>query len=196
MDKNVNEIKAVKGGNEKKTIDEKIAIKELEGKLESMKADRETKCKAAKEQLVEQLKVTVDKYRTATGTAEALRTLRFVVGADDVHLTCANRLAWDMASVVDMMRKKAEGLDYGMMDDLCDEFYEKEFKLEYDSEKLDEAYYKLAFELMRIDLCRNVGEAAEDMVSFVNRVQEEIDSTQAELDKLLEIKADKDKWGI
>lgn len=161
---------------EKLTIDDKITIKELEEKIASMRADKDKKCRAAKEQLVSMLEVTVDKYRTATGTAEALRILRFVTGNDEVDLTRANRLAWDMAVVTDKMRMKADKLAYAEMDKLCDGFYEKEFKGNSD--------YELAFEMMCIDLCRNVGDAAEDMVEFIKRVQEEIDATGEELKKL------------
>lgn len=157
-----------------------------------MKADKEKKCKAAKEQLVSMLEVTVDKYRTATGTAEALRTLRFVVGSDEVNLIWANQLAWDMAAEVNKMCEKARKLSYAEMDQLCNDFYDKEFKVEYPKQFSDdelssieaEHCYDLTFELMRIDLCRNVGDAAEDMVNFIKRVEEEIDATGEELKKL------------
>lgn len=194
MDKNVKkDIKVVTAnGNEKLSIDDKIAIKELEEKIEGMKSDKEKKCKAAKEQLIEMLDVTVDKYRTATGTAEALRVLRFVTGTEDVNITWANRLAWDMAVETDKMKEKAESLSYAEMDQLCNGFYEKEFKIEYNVGKytteddMINDWYSLAFEMMRIDLCRNVGGSAEDMVGFIKRVQEEIDSTG---EKLKELKA-------
>jgi len=177
---------------DKLTVDEKITIKELEDKIKSMKEDKEKKCRAAKEQLVNMLEVTVDKYRTATGTVEALRTLRFVAGDDEVNITWANRLAWDMAVEVDKMRMKADSLAYAEMDKLCDGFYEKEFKLAYPETDNDIDYgpietehlYQLAFEMMRIDLCRNVGGSAEDMVEFIKRVEEEIDATGEELKKL------------
>jgi hypothetical protein len=169
-----------------------VTIKELEDKIAGMKADRDKKCKAAREQLVDTLKVTVDKYRTATGTAEALRVLRFVVGNDEVNLAWANRLAWDMAVEADKIRKKAEKLAYAEMDNLCDGFYEKEFKLAYPKTDNDMDYgpietdhlYQLAFEMMRIDLCRNVGGAAEDMAEFIKRVSKDINETGEELKKL------------
>ena len=155
-----------------------------------MKADKEAKCASAKDQLIEMLEITVDKYRTATGTAEALRTLRFVVGDDEVDITWANHLAWDMAAEADKIREKAESLPYAEMDELCDGFYEKEFKVDvkevYNEDEAFIDYYRLAFEMMRIDLCRNVGPAAEDMVEFIKRVQDEIDKTG---EKLKELKA-------
>lgn len=194
MDKNTKkDIKVVKGEkNDKLTVDEKIAIKELEEKIEGMKSDKEIKCKRSKNQLIEMLKVTVDKYRTATGTAEALRVLRFVVGSDEVNLTWANRLAWDMAVETDRMRKKAEKLTYAEMDKLCDGFYEKEFKLVYPETDNDMDYgpietehlYQLAFEMMRIDLCRNAGSTGEDLVEFIKRTQEEIDACGEKLKEL------------
>lgn len=191
MDKNVkHDIKVVKGeNNDKLTVDERITIKELEESIAGMKADKEAKCASAKAQLIEMLEITVDKYRTATGTAEALRTLRFVAGEDVVNVTWANRLAWDMAAEADKIRTKAWGLSYAEMDKLCDGFYEKEFRFDVvDPDAIDdvEMIYSMAFEMMRIDLCRNVGPAAEDMVEFIKRVQEEIDKTG---EKLKELKA-------
>lgn len=194
MDKNIKkEVKVIKGeDSEKPTVEQRMIIKELEDKIVKMKKDKEIKCKRSKNQLIEMLKVTVDKYRTATGTAEALRVLRFVVGDDEVNLTWANRLAWDMAVETDRMRKKAEKLAYAEMDKLCDGFYEKEFKLAYPETDKDMDYgpietehlYQLAFEMMRIDLCRNAGSTAEDLVEFIKRTQEEIDTCGEELKEL------------
>lgn len=168
---------------DKLTVDDRITIKELEENIGKMKKDKEAKCKSAKEQLVEMLKVTVDKYRTATGTAEALRVLRFAKGNDDVPILMANTLAYDMAGEADRMCKKAEKLDYVKMDTLCDEFYEKNFYMNED-ENDESHYYSLAFEMMRIDLCRNVGGVAEDMVEFIKRTQSEIDKTGKKLKEL------------
>lgn len=186
MDKNTKkDIKVVKGeNNQKPTIDDMITIKELEGKIESMKKDKDKKCKVAKEQLVSMLEITVDKYRTVTGTAESLRVLRFVVGDESwIDLSWASRLAWDLAVEADKMKQKAESLAYAEMDKLCDGFYEKEFKISPDVED-EKAIYNTAFEMMRHDLCRNVGSAAEDMVEFIKRTQEEIDATGEKLKEL------------
>ena len=174
------EVTVVTSDDKKMTIEEKISLKELEEQYNKMVLDRDNKCKAAKEQLVEMLKVTVDKYRTATGTAEALRTLRFVTG-DDAHVnpTWANKLAWDMSVEASKMSQKAEGLGYAEMDKLCEGFYDQEFQITAGNE-----YQDLAFEMMRIDLCRNVGGAAEDMVSFINRVQEELNEIDKAINEL------------
>ena len=159
--------------------EKKETKKELENKLISMREDREAKLAAAKDQLVDMLTVTVDKYRTATGTAEALRILRFVDESfNDIKL--ANNLAKDMASITSMMTAKARKLEPEEMDQLCDGFYDKDFTIG-DSKAWP---YELAKEMMCIDLCRNVGGAAEDMVSFVARSQEEIDATEQALKDL------------
>ena len=171
---NTAKVKPVKKDGKQTEIDEKIAlIDELEGKRDGMAKDRDAKCKSAKEQLVSMLEVTVDKYRTATGTAEALRVLRFTYGKDDVPIHEAAQIAYRMAAETDKMKQKAETLGYAEMDQLCDGFYEKEFD--------GEDYLDLAFEMMRIDLCRNVGDAAEDMVAFLERVDSDIADTEKKI---------------
>ena len=158
------------------------SIEEMEAKIEGMKKDKNTKCKAAKEQLVSMLEITSDKYKTATGTAEALRVLRFTSeGSVPCSLESANKLAYEMAAVAQDMAEKAKELSCDKMDQLCDGFYAKEFR--FDNDGVSDAYL-LAYEMMRIDLCRNVGESAEDMVAFIKRVQGEIDATGDELKKL------------
>ena len=170
----------------KLTIEDKMTIKELEDKIKGMKEDKEKKCKAAKEQLVDMLEVTVDKYRTATGTAEALRVMRFVYGenvndcAPTVFVCLANELAREMAGVTQDMVEKAKKLSYANMDQLCDGFYNKDFEIDEDADAL----YDLCVEMMKIDLCRNVGGAAEDMVEFIKRVEADIDDTGKQLKEL------------
>ena len=171
----------------KKATRNEDIVKELEEKIEAMEADRDAKCKAAKDQLLDMLHVTAEKYGTATGVAEALRTLRFTMGetvSDDI--LGASKLAAHMVNETMAMMAMAADLDYKDMGKLCDSFFEKDYKVnEFDSFR-DKAE-NLAFELMRIDLCRNVGGAAEDMVGFIERVQEEIDATKEELAKAMEV---------
>jgi len=165
----------------KKDDDAKQAIEELEQRLAKMEEDRDTKCKAAREQLVDMLEVTADKYLTVTGTAEALRVVRFVVGSETPgDLVDACDLAHRMADVAKDMAECARGLEADEMDQLCKNFYAEDFNIR----NLDRRQLAMAFEMMRIDLCRNVGGSAEDMVGFVKRVQEEIDVTKAKLDEL------------
>lgn len=173
--KNVNNMKKVKpqlDANAKKILNLDKQVNEMEEKLKSMKEDRDKKCESAKKQLIDMLDITVDKYRTATGTAEALRVLRFVYGKDSGLIKEANDLAWQMASDTKLMVEQAKKLDPNDMDSLCDGFYTQDLKLEEDDEMM------LAHEMMCIDLCRNVGPAAEDMVDFIKRVNGEIEETE------------------
>lgn len=168
---------------DKLTVDDKIAIKELEESIVKMKEDKEKKCKSSKEQLIEMLKVTVDKYRTATGAAEALRILRFTNGErENIPIYKACRLANAMAKETNRMLEKARKLSYAEMDQLCDGFYDKEF--EAPGSSFSDDAYQLAFEMMRIDLCRNVGPATEDLVEFIKSTQEAIDRSGEELKEL------------
>ena len=172
------------------TLDDRIALKELRDNRQKAIEDRDLKCKSAKEHLMDMLRITVDKYRTATGTLEAMRVLRMVGGDQSAQVYAqANKLAWAMSAETEKMHKKAADLDYADMEQLCDGFYQKEFTLTDDGASTaicSSKVFKLAFELMRIDLCRNVGPSAEDMVAFLNRANEEIakmDEKIADLEK-------------
>lgn len=173
--------------NQQKKNDEAQAIAdELRDKIDKMVEDRDKKLKSAKEQLIENLNVTADKYRTATGIMEALRVMRMVNDGrpEDMmiydEMEQARNLAALMVVEVSKLVEKAEKLGYGEMDDLCKDAYKEDFVSDEFS-ALD-----LCAELMRLDLCRNVGPAAEDMVAFIDRVQEEINETSDELVKVFE----------
>lgn len=164
---------------------DEVICQDLVNQLDRMTKDRDKKCASAKEQLIEQLKVTADKYRTATGVMEALRVIRTVFGDHkrvrpslQDELANSNRLAGDMIVEICALAGKAESLGYAEMDKLCDGAYKEDFiSNEYTP-------YDLCFELMRLDLCRNIGPAAEDMVGFINRVQEEVNAIHEKLDSI------------
>lgn len=161
-----------------KKSNEKI-INELEEKLKSMEADQKKKLSFAKDQLVEQLSVTADKYCTATGVMEALRVLRAVIdgsnGTEDFKP--AFDLAHAMVVETQKMRDKVKKLATSNMDELCDGFYNPNFIAE------DHNAYQISFELMRLDLCRNVGPAADDIKSFLEKTDDEIKDVVNELNK-------------
>lgn len=168
---------------EKKTdVETKETIEELVQKLDQMHEDKKNKCKAAKEQLVDMLEVTVDKYRTVTGTAEAIRMLRFVGHDGQLYLQEGVALSKELAGVCQQMVEKAKSLEPAEMDELCKGFYSEEFELGSTDE--GRGIHDIAFEMMRVDLCRNVGGAAEDMVSFCKRTDEEIRDTEFALAEL------------
>lgn len=179
----------------KKVVDKDVkdlnreSADEIIDKIAKMESDREAKLSAAKKQLIEMINITADKYRTATGTAEAYRVLKFVYGEEGNMsrlLSDACYLAHEMAEIAQDMAYEADSLSYDEMDKLCEKYYTKDFNFD-DMTGTDNAgacAYYLAHEMMCIDLCRNVGGSAEDMVSFVTRSQEEIDAAKTALDNL------------
>ena len=164
-------------------IDKKL-IKELEDKIVKMEKDKDDKLKSAKEQLIENLEITADKYRTATGVMEALRVMRMVNDGrlpdmeiyDEINE--ARDIAATMITQVSKLVHKAKSLSYEDMDKLCEDAYEEDF-VSNGFNAID-----LAIELMRLDLCRNIGPAAEDIIEFSKHAEEEIKNTVSELDKL------------
>lgn len=175
----------------KKTQDSDIA-KELEEKIAKMEQDRNAKTDAAKKQLIDMLEVTAAKYLTATGVAEALRVLRFTHGENGprVMLGDAAALARKMSGVAAHMMEVAEDLAPYEMDNLCNGFYTEDYATKAADVKYGSSNFELAYEMMCIDLCRNVGGAAEDMVGFCTRVDEEIESTKKALEEALAEKAE------
>ena len=159
----------------------KETIARLEAEIKKMEDDRDAKCDAAKEQLVNKIRVTVDQYYTATGIAESLRVLRFTMGEENATITDSLKLAKMMAELTDAMAVKAESLLPANMEELCVDFYDGELA---NRESL--SAFDLAYEMMKIDLCRNVGPAAEDMVAFINRVEEEIENVRKSIKDLEE----------
>lgn len=163
--------------------DEQAIMLELVGKLEGMIADRDNKCASAKEQLVESLKITADKYRTATGVYEAFKLLQSINANatlyNSEYNTGTSMIANNMSALAESMARVASNLKYEEMDTLCENFYNGNFS----SSEFNE--FTLVEELMKLDLCRNVGPAAEDMTQFYKSAQKEIDDTVEEINSLI-----------
>lgn len=144
-----------------------------------MYEDRDRKALGAKDHLVFQLRVTSDKYRTANGVMSALSCVREVAGdgmGDTIEqIAMAKSVATEMASVAEDMATKARGLSPDEMDQLCDDFYDKEFS-EHDSSIID-----MVAELMILQLCQNIGPNAEDIVEFLKHSDEEIEKAKETL---------------
>lgn len=152
---------------------------EMARSIAKMYEDRDKKAVSAKEHLISQLEVTVDKYRTANGVMSALDTVRLVYGRGyleiDDELAVAKSVAKVAAGVAQAMAKKAGQLDPEEMDQLCDGFYQKEFA-DGDADARD-----LVDELMSLQLCQNVGPNAEDITEFVRHADEEIEKARNDL---------------
>lgn len=156
--------------------DEKI--EELEKQFEAVEAECKSKCEQAKAHLVNKLKVTSDKYLTATGVMEALSAMEDakILTYD---LDMAQDLACTMSTTCISMAEKADSLDPKDMDTLCDGFYEPEFaKLVIDDEPM------FPLELLKLELCRNVGPSAEDIKTFYDAKQDELNGIREEMTKL------------
>lgn len=161
--------------------DPRIAAEEMARSIHKMIDDRDQKAASAKTHLVEQLKVTVDKYRTANGVMSALQTVRDVVG-DGLDLSdellIAKEMATKMAKATMSMATQAENLLPHEMDQLCNGFYDTQFS------EGDVDAHGLIYELLRIQLCQNVGPNAEDIVAFIGRTDEEIEKARLDLKEL------------
>lgn len=154
--------------------------KEMAASIRKMIEDRDKKAVGAKEHLVSQLEVTVDKYRTANGVMSALETVRTVFGSIAeksvyAEIAIAQRIAKRMAITTDEMARKAGELDPDEMDKLCDGFYDKDI-VEKNVDPED-----LAQQLMVLSLCQNVGPNASDVSDFCRTADQEIDKARDDL---------------
>lgn len=153
---------------------------EMAKSISKMYEDRDTKALGAKDHLIQQLKVTVDKYRTANGVMWALDTVRNVLGSHgdmDVNeeIAMAKAVATNMAGITQDMVDKASVLDPDDLDDLCNGFYDKEF-----SQSMASAA-DMVEQLMVLQLCQNVGPSAEDVAEFCRTTDAEIEKAREDL---------------
>lgn len=158
----------------------KEAAENMAKSISKMYEDRDDKALTAKDRLVSQLEVTVDKYRTANGVMSVLATLRDVIGSNHTmdiseEIGTAKTIASTMAEVTQDMASKAYDLVPDDMDKLCDEFYDKEFS-EHNASVIE-----MTTELMILQLCQNVGPNAEDIVEFLKQADQEIEKAKKDL---------------
>lgn len=153
---------------------------EMAASIAKMREDKEKKASGAKEHLIGQLEVMSDKYRTANGVMSALDTFRDILGKNhwlDVQqeIDTAGEIATAMAAKAAEMAGKAEELEPAEMDRLCEGFYTEDF-----SEHTTSGV-QMAEELMLLQLCQNVGPAAQDIVDFISTADQEIGKAVADL---------------
>lgn len=161
--------------------DHQKVAEDMAKSIAKMYEDRDKKALGARDHLVSQLEVTTDKYRTANGVMSALDTVRLVAGSyagDDLlgDIGMAKDVAIVMAHKAQEMRDKAQGLDPEDMDQLCDDFYDKEF-----AESDTSTAVEMVIELMLLQLCQNVGPAAQDVADFCRTADEEIEKARKDL---------------
>jgi len=161
--------------------DHQKVAEDMARSIAKMYEDRDKKALGARDHLVSQLEVTTDKYRTANGVMSALDTVRLVAGSyagNDLlsDIAMAKGVAIVMAHKAQEMRDKAQGLDPEKMDQLCDDFYDKEF-----AESESTTVIEMVVELMLLQLCQNVGSAAQDVADFCKTADEEIEKARKDL---------------
>lgn len=149
-----------------------------------MKNAAEEKIKNARTQLVNQLEITAQKYLTANGMMAAIETIRQVIGNADVSFETQTAWAKEIMHVLSdsaaSMMVKAESLAVEDFGQICEDYYEEDFTAGEDI-----IAYDLACELMELQLCQNVGPAAQDIIDFKTSSDEEIEKAQAKLDEYL-----------
>lgn len=155
------------------------SAKEQAKAIGKMYEDRDKKAMGAKEHLVHQLEITVDKYRTANGVMSALDTLRTVMGEGGenkyVEIQSAQRIAKRLSVITTNMAAAARKLDPEEMDKLCDGFYDM------DLVNKNVGPEDLAEQLMILQLCQNVGPNAEDVAEFCRSADDEIEKARKSL---------------
>lgn len=149
-----------------------------------MKNAAEEKIENARIHLVDTLEVTAQKYLTANGMMAAIETIRQVIGNADVSFETQTTWAKDIMRALSdsaaSMMEKAKVLAVENFDQICEDYYEEDF-----SAREDIIVYDLACELMELQLCQNVGPAAQDIIDFKTTSDEEIEKAQAKLDEYL-----------
>ena len=165
------------------TADPKDTAKEQAVSIRHMIEERDKKAFNAKEHLISQLDVTIDKYRTANGVMAALGCVREILNnSENVYseIQMAQRITKGMSVVAEKMIDKAMSLEPWSLDELCDSFYD------HDVTNKAIGPEDMAKELMILQLCQNVGPDAEDIVEFYRHADEEIDKARDNLKKFCE----------
>lgn len=147
--------------------------------ISKMYEDRDKKALDAKSDLITQLRITSEKYLTANGVMHALQVLRDAEGDIfiniDLELEAAHSIAQKMHSVACNMTSRAINTDPDVMGTLCDAFYDPTFA-EKEHELND-----FVIELMRLQLCQNVGPNASDIEDFCANADAEIEKAKLDL---------------
>lgn len=147
--------------------------------IAKMYEDRDKKALGARDHLVSQLEVTSSKYKTANGVMNALDTVRDVFGekymGPEEEIEVAKKAAKHMAGVAIKMADRASQLDPEEMDQLCDDFYDKNFV------NSRSTGITLINEVLTLQLCQNVGPNAEDIVEFCHTADDEIEKARENL---------------
>lgn len=167
----------------KTTKTEKRAIaKDIDNQLKAMKAAADEKLASAKEQLVHNLEMTAEKYRTVNGFMMVHETLGSVASKDEIvpnWRTCQH-LADFMSEMVLTLASVIKDTDVTeITGELVDHLHDADF---IDREKF--TVTEIVRQLLIVNLQQNIGPAVEDIVQFreeTARGMESLTQTKAEL---------------
>lgn len=149
--------------------------------IAKMYEDRDKKALDARDHLVNQILVTSDKYLTANGVMSALEIVRDVFADHkdpldiDEEIDIAKSAAKHMSQKAKEMSERAASLDPEDLYVLCDGYYSTDFANKRVT-ALD-----IVYELMALQLCQNVGPSADDIVSFIDTADKEIEKAREDL---------------
>ncbi len=170
---------------------DKQAAQDLVNKIDSMVKSKNEKAEYEKDHLIKSLEVTSQKYLTANGTMAAISIINSVQLADGLstieRIDLAKQCARILSDVALLMAKMAGQRDYLEMGDLCDGIYDEKYANKDDEDITEEGILRgLIVEVMKLDLCQQVGPSAQDIVDFIHRADDEIFNARGELAKLIE----------
>ena len=147
--------------------------------ISKMYKDRDKKALDAKDNLVTQLRITSEKYLTANGVMHALQVLRDAKGdlsiGIETELEMAHVIAQRMHLIACNMTSRAIDAEPDIMGTLCDACYDSSF-----AEK-KHGLNEFVIELMRLQLCQNVGPNASDIEDFCANADAEIEKARVDL---------------
>lgn len=142
---------------------------------------RDEKLNAAREHLIANISVTSDKYLTANGLMIALDIVRDVVKDSSLplekELELARAAARNVSDIAEELEQKARNLDINEFGNFCEDVYECDFVL------IENTYGELIEELLILQLCQNIGPAAQDIADFKTAADEDIEESKQQLNE-------------
>lgn len=161
-----------------KALDPKTEVEKMAKDITSMTEKADEKVERAIEHLHKQIESTSKKYLTVTGIEAAMdygkNYFDGLAMAD--QLAICQQVAQTMSKVAVRVAKMIDERAETELADIPEELYNHEFAMQENLTAHD-----VVLQIMLIDLCRNVGNATEDIVNFRKSSTEEIEKAKNEL---------------
>lgn len=161
-----------------KALDPKAEAEKMAKDIASMKEKADEKVERAIEHLHKQVESASKKYLTVTGIEAAMDCGEKYL--DSMPMCERLRICQEVAQTMSKIAIRVVGMidergEEGLAD-IPDELYNPEFAMQ---ENL--TVHDVVLQIMLLDLCRNVGNAADDIVGFRKSSSEEIKKSEDEL---------------